>query len=74
MGRPGGAGLASGLNYKTSYCAVYGKAHDTVAAGKVNMPDTAPEALPVIKQAEPRPDVDLTDGTFYSGDSRSAYR
>ncbi|OBK22925.1 cytochrome [Mycobacterium asiaticum] len=25
-------------------------------------------------QAEPRPDVDLTDGAFYAGDSRSAYR
>jgi cytochrome P450 family 142 subfamily A polypeptide 1 len=44
------------------------------------MPETAPEALPDGLQdindspAEPRPDVDLTDGTFYSGDSRSAYR
>jgi cytochrome P450 family 142 subfamily A polypeptide 1 len=63
MGRPGGAGLTSGLNYQTSYW-------------KVNMPETAPNALPALRdwQAEPRPDVDLTDGTFYSGDSRSAYR
>src|ERR1700712_4039141 len=40
------------------------------------MPETVPEALQAIKdsQAEPRPDVDLPDGTFYSGDSRSVYR
>src|SRR3978361_246504 len=62
--------------YHTSYCNVYGKAIPPWGPGRANGPETAPEALQDIKDspAEPRPDIDLTDGTFYSGDSRSVYR